>query len=91
MNGYGSVDNGYARFDHYRIPKENMLSKFAQVTEDGTYVKPPHAKLSYGGVRIVSCRFFSGTEMPLLDDVHTLWVRFSALDFSVSLISRLVE
>ncbi|KAK0433149.1 peroxisomal oxidase [Armillaria borealis] len=53
MNGYGSVDNGYARFDHYRIPKENMLSKFAQITEDGTYVKPPHAKLSYGGVRTI--------------------------------------
>lgn len=53
MNGYGSVDNGYARFDHYRIPKENMLSKFAQVTEDGTYVKPPHAKLSYGGMMYI--------------------------------------
>ncbi|KAK0476960.1 peroxisomal oxidase [Armillaria novae-zelandiae] len=53
MNGYNSVDNGYARFDHFRIPKENMLSKFAQVTEDGTYVKPPHAKLSYGGMMYI--------------------------------------
>ncbi|KAK0445628.1 peroxisomal oxidase [Desarmillaria tabescens] len=53
MNGYNSVDNGYARFEHYRIPKENMLSKFAQVTEDGTYVKPPHAKLSYGGMMYI--------------------------------------
>lgn len=33
-----------------------MLSKFAQVTNEGKYVKPPHAKLSYGGV---SCRFIS--------------------------------
>lgn len=55
MGGYVCVDNGYAQFDHVRIPKENMLSGFAQVTEDGTYVRPPHAKLSYGGVRVPFC------------------------------------
>jgi len=42
------MDNGFALFDHVRIPKEHMLSKFAQVTKDSEYVKPPHAKLSYG-------------------------------------------
>ena len=50
MNGYTSVDNGFASFDHVRIPREHMLSKFAQVTPAGEYVKPPHAKMSYGGV-----------------------------------------
>ncbi|KAG6876144.1 hypothetical protein C0992_000695 [Termitomyces sp. T32_za158] len=52
LGGFATVDNGFARFDHVRIPKENMLSKFAQVTDDGKYVQPPHAKLSYGGVRV---------------------------------------
>ena len=28
-----------------------MLSKFAHVTPDGRYIQPPHAKISYGGVR----------------------------------------
>ncbi|KAG5350604.1 hypothetical protein C0989_010187 [Termitomyces sp. Mn162] len=55
--GFTTVDNGFARFDHVRIPKENMLSKFAQVTDDGKYVQPPHAKLSYGGVRVPSPDF----------------------------------
>lgn len=50
MGGVIGVDNGFARFDHVRIPRENMLSKFAQVTAEGKYVQPPHAKLSYGGV-----------------------------------------
>ncbi|KAF9048370.1 acyl-CoA oxidase [Hymenopellis radicata] len=50
MAGYASVDNGYARFNHVRIPKDNMLSKFAGVTPDGKYVRPPHAKMSYGGM-----------------------------------------
>ncbi|KAF8970656.1 acyl-CoA oxidase [Flammula alnicola] len=48
--GYSPVDNGFARFNHVRIPKENMLSGFAQVTDDGMYLQPPHAKLSYGGM-----------------------------------------
>ena len=54
MRGYESVDNGYARFDHVRIPREHMLSRWAQVTNQGEYVRPPHAKMSYGGVRLFS-------------------------------------
>ena len=50
MSGYAGVDNGYAKFDHVRIPRWHMLSKYAQVTREGQYVKPPHAKISYGGV-----------------------------------------
>ncbi|KAH9834504.1 acyl-CoA oxidase [Rhodofomes roseus] len=53
LGGYTTVDNGFARFDHVRISHENMLSAFSQVTEDGRYVKPPHAKLSYGGMMVV--------------------------------------
>lgn len=50
MGAIGGLDNGFARFDHYRIPRSRMLSKFAQVTKEGKYVRPPHAKISYGGV-----------------------------------------
>ncbi|THV04494.1 peroxisomal oxidase [Dendrothele bispora CBS 962.96] len=48
--GFAATDNGFARFDHVRISKENMLSKFAQVSDKGEYIKPPHAKISYGGM-----------------------------------------
>lgn len=50
LGGYSPTDNGFARFNRVRIPKENMLSQFAQVTDEGTYVQPPHAKLGYGSV-----------------------------------------
>ncbi|TFK73089.1 acyl-CoA oxidase [Pluteus cervinus] len=50
MGGAAPLDNGFARFNRVRIPKENMLSKFAKVTDEGKYIKPPHAKLSYGGM-----------------------------------------
>jgi acyl-CoA oxidase len=51
MKGCSATDHGFAQFNRVRIPKENMLSKFAQVTNEGMYVQPPHSKLSYGGVR----------------------------------------
>ncbi|GBE86858.1 Acyl-coenzyme A oxidase 3 [Sparassis crispa] len=59
MGGYVANDNGYARFNHVRIPRENMLSAFAQVMEDGRYVRPPHAKLSYGSMLYVRAHMIS--------------------------------
>ncbi|KAJ7235654.1 peroxisomal oxidase [Mycena rebaudengoi] len=60
MGGYATTDNGFARFDHVRIPKENMLSKFAGVTDEGKYVTPPHAKLSYGGMLYIRSGMVTG-------------------------------
>ncbi|GAA5987487.1 hypothetical protein JCM5350_003098 [Sporobolomyces pararoseus] len=58
-NAMGSLDNGWARFDHVRIPRSHMLSRFAQVTEDGQYVKPPHSKVSYGGMLFIRAQMIS--------------------------------
>lgn len=52
MGGYNAVDNGYAQFNRVRIPREHMLSRFAQITKEGDYIKPPHVKMSYGGVSL---------------------------------------
>ena len=57
-DGQSTNDNGFARFERVRIPKENMLSGFAQITSEGEYVQPPHAKLSYGGVSPFSVPHF---------------------------------
>ncbi|ELT88872.1 hypothetical protein CAPTEDRAFT_174217 [Capitella teleta] len=47
--GYGTIDNGFLKFDHFRIPRENMLMKYARVEKDGTFVKEAkNAKLNYG-------------------------------------------
>lgn len=35
--GLNGVDNGRLWFDHVRVPRENLLDRFAQVTEDGHY------------------------------------------------------
>lgn len=38
--GLPGVDNGRIWFDKKRIPRENLLNKYADVTEDGKYVSP---------------------------------------------------
>lgn len=30
----------FLKFEHYEIPRENLLNKVADVTEDGKYVTP---------------------------------------------------
>ncbi|MBB3603266.1 acyl-CoA oxidase [Mycolicibacterium sp. BK556] len=38
--GLPGVDNGRIMFDNVRIPRENLLNKYADVAEDGTYSSP---------------------------------------------------
>ncbi len=38
--GLGAVDNGRIMFDDVRIPRDNLLNKYGQVDEGGTYSSP---------------------------------------------------
>jgi acyl-CoA oxidase len=38
--GLNGVDNGRIWFDHVRVPRENLLDRYAQVAPDGTYTSP---------------------------------------------------
>lgn len=38
--GLPGVDNGRIQFDDMRVPRENLLNKYADVAEDGTYSSP---------------------------------------------------
>ncbi|WP_407726340.1 acyl-CoA dehydrogenase [Rhodococcoides fascians] len=38
--GLPGVDNGRLMFDHVRIPRDNLLNKYADVSADGTYTSP---------------------------------------------------
>jgi len=37
--GYNNMDNGFAKFDHVKIPRRNMLMRFSQVDSKGVYSK----------------------------------------------------
>lgn len=51
--GMNGTNNGFLGFEQVRIPRENMLMKNNQVLEDGTYVKSPSSKLTYGTMMFV--------------------------------------
>jgi acyl-CoA oxidase len=38
--GLNGVDNGRIRFDGVRIPRDNLLDRFADITDEGRYVSP---------------------------------------------------
>ena len=38
--GLPGVDNGRIQFDHVRVPRENLLNKYADVAPDGAYSSP---------------------------------------------------
>jgi len=46
--GYFGMDNGFLQLDNVRIPRDQMLMKYSKVAPDGTYSKPPTAKIAYG-------------------------------------------
>ncbi|KAF9585905.1 hypothetical protein BGW38_000137 [Lunasporangiospora selenospora] len=76
-----SMDNGYARFDHVRIPRENMLMRFSQVSTDGVYSKPIHPKLAYGGMtaQIPFYRDCKILTLSMVSIAATIATRYSAV------------
>ncbi|TFK36086.1 peroxisomal oxidase [Crucibulum laeve] len=78
LGGYSPTDNGFARFNHVRIPKENMLSQFAQVTDEGKYVQPPHAKLSYGGMLYIRANMVTSAGW-LMAKAATVSIRYATV------------
>ena len=45
--GNNSKDNGWMTFDQVRIPKENMLSRFATIDEEGNFSMKGDPRLQY--------------------------------------------
>ncbi|ETK92292.1 hypothetical protein F441_04408 [Phytophthora nicotianae CJ01A1] len=75
--GFNGVDNGYCAFHKIRIPRENMMMRYAKVLPDGTFVKPKSDKLVY--LTMVQVRAYmiktAGIQMGA---ASTICTRFSA-------------
>eukprot|EP01119_Soliformovum_irregulare_P000794 TRINITY_DN10585_c0_g1_i1.p1 TRINITY_DN10585_c0_g1~~TRINITY_DN10585_c0_g1_i1.p1 ORF type:complete len:730 (-),score=212.62 TRINITY_DN10585_c0_g1_i1:96-1988(-) len=48
--GRNGLDNGFIQFHNVRVPRNNMLMKWAQVSPSGEYTSPPKPQLSYGAL-----------------------------------------
>ncbi|CAI2166855.1 3243_t:CDS:2 [Funneliformis geosporum] len=77
--GFNSIDNGFVLFDHVRIPRFNMLSKFSQIKKGtGEYINPPNDKLSYGSMVLVRAIIISSVRFAL-GRAATIAIRYSAV------------
>ncbi|UMM15031.1 hypothetical protein L5515_002619 [Caenorhabditis briggsae] len=75
---FNGADNGFLGFKNYRIPRENMLMRHSKVTSDGSYIKPPHAKIGYSSMVKVRSRMASEQGL-FLAHALTIAVRYSAV------------
>uniref|UniRef100_A0A8C9XLF8 Acyl-coenzyme A oxidase n=1 Tax=Sander lucioperca TaxID=283035 RepID=A0A8C9XLF8_SANLU len=76
--GFNEVDNGFLKLENVRIPRENMLMKYAKVEPDGTYVKPPSAKLTYGTMVFIRS-LIVGESARALSKSCTIAIRYSSV------------
>ncbi|XP_032179694.1 peroxisomal acyl-coenzyme A oxidase 2 isoform X2 [Mustela erminea] len=76
---FDNIDHGFLRLDHVRIPRENMLSRFAQVLPDGTYVKLGTQQTNYFSMVVVRVELLLGEIIPLLQKACVIAIRYSVI------------
>ena len=57
--GYNGKDNGFIKFDKVRIPRENMLMKYAKVSKKGEFTRTGDIRISYATMlitRVLLCQ-----------------------------------
>ncbi|KAF1993754.1 acyl-CoA oxidase [Amniculicola lignicola CBS 123094] len=77
--GYASMDNGYMLFDHLRVPRSAMLSRYAEVSaETGALSRRGHPAVVYGSLTFVRGQIVMHARLVLARAV-TVAVRYCAI------------
>jgi acyl-CoA oxidase len=77
--GYASMDNGYMLFDHHRVPKSAMLSRYAEVSDEiGTFTRRGHPAVVYGSLTFVRGQIILHARLVLARAV-TVAVRYCSI------------
>lgn len=78
FGGFGSIDNGFVRFNKVRIPRQNMLQRYSQVCDKGVFTRPKQDKLSYGSMVTLRVAIV-GYECFNLNRALTIAVRYTTV------------
>ncbi|KAF2833666.1 acyl-CoA oxidase [Ophiobolus disseminans] len=77
--GYASMDNGYMLFDHCRVPRSAMLSRYAEVShETGAFVRTGHPAVVFGSLTFVRGQIIMHARLVLARAV-TVAVRYCSI------------
>lgn len=76
--GFDTTDNGYVKFNKLRIPRTNMLMRFAHVTEEGKFERLGNELLMYAAMLLMR------GSLPLLASYYlsistTIAIRYSCV------------
>ena len=75
--GYEQMDNGFLKFEHVRIPRDNLLMRYVQVLPDGTYVNSKSSsKHSYGTMVLIRSAL-AKVSFEMLSRALTIAIRYS--------------
>ncbi|KAG7400370.1 acyl-Coenzyme A oxidase [Phytophthora boehmeriae] len=77
--GLQGVDNGWIQFDQVRIPRANMLCRYAQVSRDGVFSQTQHkAQLAYAALLVNRGKIVT-LSVGVLEKALTIAVRYAAV------------
>ncbi|KAG2604374.1 hypothetical protein PVAP13_4NG058433 [Panicum virgatum] len=76
---YNSMDNGVLRFDHVRIPRDQMLMRLSQVTREGKYVNSDVPKQLLYGTMVYVRQSIVADASKALSRAVCIAVRYSAI------------
>ncbi|ERN00166.1 peroxisomal acyl-coenzyme A oxidase 1 [Amborella trichopoda] len=76
---YNTMDNGVLRFDHVRIPRNQMLMRLSQVTRDGKYMQSEVPKQLVYGTMVFVRQTIVADASNYLSRAVCIAVRYSAV------------
>jgi len=76
--GMQATNQGFLGFTNIRIPRTNMLMKYAKVERDGSFIQSPDYRLSYMTMVFVRCFIVSLVSNYLMESA-TIATRYSAV------------
>ncbi|XP_048212005.1 peroxisomal acyl-coenzyme A oxidase 2 [Perognathus longimembris pacificus] len=77
--GMEYVDNGFLLLDHVRVPRENMLSRFAEVLPDGTYIRHGTVQSNYLAMLVTRIGLLLDGILPNLQKACVISLRYSVI------------
>ncbi|MEJ1276738.1 acyl-Coenzyme A oxidase 2 branched chain [Cricetulus griseus] len=77
--GLEHIDNGFLRLNHVRVPRENMLSRFAEVLPDGSYRRLGTTQSNYLAMLVTRVWLLLTGILPYLKKSCVIAVRYSVI------------
>ena len=77
--GYNSAENGFLSFNHFRIPRTNMLMKNSEILKDGTFRRKTQLKKATYGTMTMARTNIVNECANSLSAAMTIGIRYSAV------------